>query len=53
MITVGLDPHPASHTVVALDENGALLGHLTAPNTAEGLTLLWEFGTQSGHVVGR
>jgi hypothetical protein len=24
MITLGLDPHPGSHTVVALDPNGAL-----------------------------
>jgi hypothetical protein len=36
MITLGLDPHPASHTVVALDESGVSLGHLTVPNTAEG-----------------
>ena len=26
MITLSLDPHPGSHTVVALDPNGATLG---------------------------
>jgi hypothetical protein len=46
MITLGLDPHPASHTVVALDESGVSLGHLTVPNTAEGLTRLGEFSAQ-------
>jgi hypothetical protein len=46
MITLGLDPHPASHTVVALDESGVSLGHLTVPNTAEGLTRLCEFSAQ-------
>ena len=46
MITLGLDPHPASHTVGALDESGVLLGHLTVPNTAEGLTRLCEFSAQ-------
>ena len=44
MITLGLDPHPSTHTVVALDENGASLGHLTVPNTPEGLIQLHEFG---------
>jgi transposase len=46
MITLGLDPHPASHTVVALDESGVSLGHLTVPNTVEGLTRLREFSAQ-------
>jgi len=46
MITLGVDPHPASHTVVALDESGVSLGHLTAPNTVEGLTRLCEFSAQ-------
>ena len=44
MITLGLDPHPGSHTVVALDNNGASLGHLAVPNTPEGLKQLHEFG---------
>lgn len=46
MITLGLDPHPGTHTVVALDENGASLGHLAVPNTPEGLTQLREFGAR-------
>ena len=32
MITLSIDLHPASHMVVALDENGVSLGHLTVPN---------------------
>ena len=46
MITLGLDPHPSTHTVVALDENGASLGHLTVPKTPEGLIRLHEFGAR-------
>ena len=46
MIILGVDPHPASHTVVALDESGVSLGHLTVPNTVEGLTRLCEFSAQ-------
>ena len=46
MITLGLDPHPGTHTVVALDENGASLGHLAVPNTPEGLIRLHEFGAR-------
>jgi hypothetical protein len=51
MITLGLDPHPDSHTVVALDERGVSLGHLTVPNTAEGLMQLCEFSTQFMPVI--
>ena len=36
MITLGLDLHPGSHTVVALDSNGRLLANLTVPNTGAG-----------------
>src|SRR4029450_928658 len=43
MITLGLDPHPRSHTVVALDANGVSIRHLTVPNTEEGLVQLHEF----------
>ncbi len=46
MITLGLDPHPGSHTVVALDESGISLGHLTVTNTEAGLTRLHEFSAQ-------
>src|SRR4028118_1212851 len=44
MITLGLDPHPGSHTVVALDPNGACLGHLKVLNDAKGWAQLHEFG---------
>jgi len=43
MITLGLDPHPGSHTVVALDPNGASLATLTVLNTPEGLSQLHQF----------
>ncbi|MGI9070531.1 MAG: hypothetical protein ACR2JB_04185 [Bryobacteraceae bacterium] len=38
MITLSLDPHPGSHTVVAMDPNGASLGSITVPNTPEGFS---------------
>ena len=37
MITLGLDPHPNSHTIAALDENGSMLASVTISNTFEGL----------------
>lgn len=40
MITIGLDPHPDSHTVAALDEHGSTLAFLTVSNSAEGLAQL-------------
>lgn len=43
MITIGLDPHPDSHTVAALDENGATLASVTILNTPEGLSQLHQF----------
>ena len=43
MITLGLDPHPGSHPVVALDSNGCLLANLTVPNTEAGLEQLHLF----------
>lgn len=46
MVTLGLDPHPASHTVVALDRIGSLLGSITVPNTATGLEELHGFASQ-------
>jgi transposase len=46
MITLGLDPHPGSHTVVALDESGASQGHLKVSNTEEGLRQLHKFAAQ-------
>ena len=43
MVTIGLDPHPDSHTVAALDENGATLTSLTVSNDAAGLARLHQF----------
>lgn len=43
MITFGLDPHPDSHTVAALDENGRPLASLTVSNDTEGLVRLHRF----------
>ena len=43
MITIGLDPHPDSHTVAALDENGAMLTSLTVSNDGAGLAQLHQF----------
>jgi len=46
MITLGLDPHPGSHTVAALDKNGTRLAHITVPNNSQGLAHLHEFAAQ-------
>lgn len=35
-VTIGLDPHPGSHTAAALDQQGCTLSHLTVQNDAEG-----------------
>src|SRR4051812_49188376 len=43
MITLSVDPHPGSHTVAALDRNGATLANITVSNTAEGLSQLHQF----------
>jgi transposase len=43
MITLSLDPHPGSHTMVALDPNGASLASITVANTSEGLAQLRQF----------
>jgi transposase len=46
MITLGMDPHPGSHTVAALDSNGSLLGSIKVPNTSAGLEQLHQFASQ-------
>lgn len=46
MITLGLDPHPGSHTVAALDSNGSSLANLKVPNTPAGLAQLRQFAAQ-------
>ena len=49
MITLSVDPHPGSHTVAALDPNGATLASITVCNTAEGLSQLHEFAVPFAH----
>src|SRR4051794_10602184 len=46
MITLGMDPHPSSHTVAALDSNGSLLGSIKVPNTSAALEQLHQFASQ-------
>lgn len=46
MITLGMDPHPGSHTVAALDCNGSLLGSIKVQNTSAGLEQLHQFASQ-------
>lgn len=36
IITIGVDPHPGSHTAAALDSNGRCLGSIRVVNDAEG-----------------
>lgn len=43
MTIIGLDPHPASHSVAALDANGKSLASLTVGNHEEGLAQLWQW----------
>lgn len=44
MTIIGLDPHPASHTVVALDAQGKRLGELRTVNDQAGLQRLVDWG---------
>ena len=46
MITLGMDPHPGSRTVAALDCNGSLLGSIRVPNTSAGLGQLHHFASR-------
>ncbi len=49
MITLGLDPHPDSHTIAALDENGMTLAFLTVSNDAAGSAQLHRFALPFGN----
>ncbi len=40
MITIGIDPHKSSHTAVALDEAGHVLGELRVSSNKATLTRL-------------
>ena len=43
IITIGLDPHPGSHTVAALDAQGFVRSSLTVKNSDQGLGELLSF----------
>jgi transposase len=50
MIILGLDPHPTTHTAVALDSRGVVLDSLSVKNDADGLNQLWAWATRfKGH----
>lgn len=40
LVTIGVDPHPMTHTAVALDRNGSVLGSLTVGHSEMGLQRL-------------
>jgi len=40
LVTIGVDPHKASHTAAALDEHGQLLGQQRIPTTLDGYQAL-------------
>lgn len=44
MTIIGVDPHPKSHTVVAIDDSGKVLDQLTLDNTDEGLKEFLSWG---------
>jgi transposase len=61
-VTIGIDPHKASHTAAALDQHGQLLGRQRIPATREGHRALraWAGGwpqrrwaVEGAHGVGR
>src|SRR5215211_3983762 len=45
-VTIGVDPHKASHTAAVLDEHGQLLGHKRMLATLEGYQALRQWGRQ-------
>lgn len=46
MVIIGVDPHPGTHTAVALDTNGKELAHLTIENNEAGLQRLRDWAEQ-------
>ncbi|WP_019008857.1 IS110 family transposase [Deinococcus aquatilis] len=46
MIILGLDPHPTTHTAVALDSRGVVLDSLSVKNDADGLNQLWAWSAR-------
>jgi len=45
-VTIGLDPHPNSHTATALDENGLVLDSITVKNSQRDLKSLRKWAEQ-------
>jgi hypothetical protein len=43
-VTIGVDPHKASHTAAALDEHGRLLDRQRVPATVDGYQRLCQWG---------
>jgi transposase len=61
-VTIGVDPHKASHTAAALDEHGQLLGHQRVPDTLDGYRQLRQWAdrwpkrcwaVEGAHGIGR
>jgi transposase len=61
-VTIGVDPHKASHTAAALDEHGQLLDQQRIPATLEGYQALrawaarWpdrRWAVEGAHGIGR
>jgi transposase len=61
-VTIGVDPHKASHTAAALDEHGRLLGQQRIPATLDGYQQLrcwagrWPhrcWAVEGGYGIGR
>jgi transposase len=61
-VTIGVDPHKASHTAAALDEHGRLLGQQRVPATLDGYRLLRQWvgrwpqrcwAVEGAHGIGR
>ena len=46
MIILGVDPHPSTHTVVALDARGVVLDALTVQNDDDGLNQLYAWSAR-------
>ena len=46
VVTLGVDPHPGSHTAAALTAAGEVLGHITVENSPEGTRELREWASQ-------
>ncbi len=51
LVTIGADSHKASHTVVAVDQVGRVLGEKQVRATSEGHLLLVQWAARFDHVV--